>query len=165
MNSINSFFSPLSTSTGVTATRKTPSAFDVNSAEFGPTAAAAIGVAAVATDAASATLSLSNAGLQKFSDFASPVIDTVENAFSAVGNEATSLVHDVEDGMKKAYGAVADTVSSVVSKVEHVASSIEDDVSSVASAVGNAATSLKDGVESIADSAGHYLAVGVSALT
>jgi phage-related protein len=56
-------------------------------------------------------------------------------------------------------------VSSVVSKVEHVASSIEDDVSSVASAVGNAATSLKDGVESIADSAGHYLAVGVSALT
>jgi phage-related protein len=165
MSSVNSFLpSSNGASPAVSSARKTPTAFEINSKEFGPTAATAIGVAAAATDAASATVSFSDAALKKLSDIAQPVVDGIENAVSSVGKEFSSIGHTIENDVKKAYGAVSDTVSSVAAKAEGVASSVEDEVSSIASSLGNAASYVKDEVSSAADTATHYIAAGLNAL-
>jgi phage-related protein len=164
MTSVSSFLSPtIAGFSGVGSTSKTPTAFDINAGEFGPTVASAIGVAAAATDAASATYSFSDEGLKKLSDLATSAADGVENAVAGVGNTLSKIGHEVEDDVKKAYGVVKNSVSTVVSKVENAASSVEDEMGSVASAIGDAASYVKDEIASAADSAGHFLAAGVSA--
>jgi len=165
MTSINSFL-PSASSSNIAASgvKKTPTAFDINSAEFGPTAATAIGVAATATDAVGSTVSFSKEGLSKLVDMADSAVDSVENAISGAGKELSTLGHDIADEFKKAYGAVEHTASSVVSAVEDAASTVENAVSSAASAVGDAATYVKDGVSAVADKASYYAAAGLGAL-
>jgi hypothetical protein len=165
MTSVSSFLPPsIAGYSGVSSTPKTPTAFDVNAGQFGPTVATAIGVAAAATDAASATYSFSDEGLKKISDLASSAVDGVENAFSSAGTTLSNFGHSVENDLKKAYGVVKDSMATAASKAEDMASSVEDEVSSVASAVGDAASYVKDEMVSAADNVGHFLAAGVSAL-
>ena len=165
MTSVNTFFASSGSPTaGVSTARKTPTAFDINSKEFGPTAATAIGVAAAATDAASATYSFSSEAMKKLGNMADSAIDTVENAFSGVGKELSSIGNTIENDAKKAYNAVSDTVSTVVDKVEGAASSVEDELSPVTTAIGNAASYVKDELASAADSATHFIAAGLNAL-
>jgi phage-related protein len=165
MSSVNTFLTPSSASTaGVSAARKTPTAFDINSQEFGPAGATMVGVAAAATDAASETVSFSGTALKKLGEMAGSAIDSVENAFTGAGKELSSIGNAIENDVKKAYGAVSDTVSSVASKVESAASSAEDEVSSVASSIGDAASYVGDGISSAADTVTHYIAAGLNAL-
>jgi phage-related protein len=165
MTSISSFLPSASNSTtAANGVKKTPTAFDINAKEFGPTAATAIGVAAAATDAVGSTVSFSKESLSKLADLAGSAVDGVETAITGVGDSLSTLGHDVADEFKKAYGAVEHTVSSVVSAVEDAADTLEDGVSSMASAVGDAASYVKDGVTAAADKATFYAAAGLNAL-
>ena len=165
MTSISSFLpSASSSTTAANGIKKTPTAFEINSKEFGPTAATAIGVADAATEAVGSTVSFSEQGLSKLADLAGSAVDSVESAISGVGDSLSTLGHDVADEFKKAYGAVEHTVSSVVSAVEGAASSVEDSVSSVASAVGDAASYVKEEVTAAADKVTFYAAAGLNAL-
>src|SRR3978361_753326 len=105
MTSVSSFLPPsIAGYSGVSSTPKTPTAFDVNAGEFGPGIATAIGVAAAATDAASATYSFSDEGLKKFSDMANSAVDGVENAVAGIGTALSKIGSAVEDDVRKAYG-------------------------------------------------------------
>jgi phage-related protein len=182
--SISSIANSSSDSYVAPANRKMPTAFDVNSQEFGPVAATAIGVAAAATDAAGATVSFSSEGLKRLADLGNSAESAVEGVFTGIGNEISSLGHDVKDGVEKAYHAVENTFSSAVGSVEGAISSVEDSVSSglsavksaiitpvedsissVASAVGDAASYVTDEVSAAASKAAGYISLGVSALT
>jgi hypothetical protein len=150
MSAISSYLSAPASSVEASAAKKTPTAFEINSAQFGPAAATAIGLTAAATDvmatAASATYSFSSDGLKKLSDLVGDAAQGVEGAVTGLGDELSSIGRDAEAEVKKAYGAVSDSVSSV------------------ASAVGEAASFVKDEVVSAADAAGQLLAGGISAL-
>jgi phage-related protein len=134
--------------TSISATSMTPTAYEINSKEFGPTAASAIdvlaGAADAATDAVSSTVSLTGEGLKRLSAFAGSAMDTVENAASGAGTELASMGRDVEADLKKAYGAVSSSVSSAVSNVEDFASSVGSGLASVASAAGDVVSFLKN---------------------
>jgi phage-related protein len=142
----------------VSSPKKTPSAFEINSKEFGSTAATAIDAAATAVDAASSTVSFSTEGLKRLSSMAGSAVDAVEGAMSDLGSEISSLARDATDEVKKAYHAVESSISSVVTGVESAVTSVEDTVSS-------AVTAVEDGISSVVNKTAGYAALGVSALS
>jgi phage-related protein len=131
----------------VSATSTTPTAYTVNSQEFGPTAASVIdlaaGAASAVTGAVGSTVSITEEGLKRLSDFAGSAVDTVEDAVSGVGTALSSIGRDVEADVKKVYGAVSNSVSSAVSNVEDFASNVGDDLASVGSAAGDVVSFIK----------------------
>lgn len=141
---------------------RTPSAFEVNSKAFGPTAAAAIGVAAKAADVASATVSFSSDGLQRL---ASEIGGAWDGAVDAVGD----AVDSVEDGIASlGHGAmdmVTDAYQSVEDGVESVADSVEHAYDEAADVVGGAYDSVKSGLSSAVGTAAGYVSMLASALT
>jgi phage-related protein len=144
MTTISSFLPSFS---GTTSANRTPTPYEINARQFGPVGATAIGVAAQATDMASATATFSADGLKKLSDLAGSAVDSVEGAISEVGDGLASIGHTIADDATKAYRAVADTANAVVS------------------GIGDAVQSVEDGVASAASSAAGYVALGISALT
>jgi phage-related protein len=135
----------------VSSSCRTPTAFEVNSKTFGPTAAAAIGIAAKATDAVSSTVSFSSDGLGRLASEIGEAVDSVQDGISSLG-------HGAMDAVGSAYQSVEDGVESAVDSVEHVYDEAAD-------AVGDALTSVKNGLSSAVGTAAGYVSMLASALT
>ena len=125
MSSINFLPSGAAASTAQTAAckRAAPSAFEVNTAKYGPVAASAIGVAQAAVPAASSVVSFSQAAMKELGAAADSVSDTV-GAAVAVYDQGVKLAHSVEsaadavgDVVGSATGAVTDGLMTAASNV------------------------------------------------
>jgi phage-related protein len=152
VSSLNSISSPC----------RTPTAFEVNSKTFGPTAAAAIGVAAKATDAVSSTVSFSSDGLQRLAgeigEAWDGAVDAVGDAVDSVEDGIAGLGHGAMDAVTDAYHSIEGGVESVADSVEHVYDEATD-------AVGDAFSSVKSGLSSAVGTAAGYVSMLASALT
>lgn len=108
-NSISSSLSlapRLASTANTAAARKPLGSYELNTREFGPVAANAIGMAQAAGHGVSTICTLSREGLAE------------------LGEAAQDLVDEVVDGVSDAAQAVSDTVSSAASAVGDAASSV-----------------------------------------
>lgn len=100
-------------------TGKTP--FELNSDAFGPVAASAIGLAQVAADAASSTVTFSEQALQSLSNTAHEAVNAVEDVASEVGQAVGTAYHSVTDAGSSAMSAVGQAASSLYGAIGDVA--------------------------------------------
>ena len=87
--------------------------FEINSKEFGPVAAAAIGVAQATGDAAGTVCSISNTGLHKLGALAEDSVELLEDAAQTVYSPIAKAGQAIGHGLSEAGSAVADAAGSV----------------------------------------------------
>lgn len=162
MSSINFLSSGASPQISPTAPgkRPAPSAFELNSARFGPVAASAIGVAQATVPAASAVVSFSQAALKELSDAAEGVsdavgeaVDFVEDGVSSLADGIVSLAHDGAEALESA----CDEGAKFVASVEHA-------VDSATTVIGDATSAVTDGLKTAMGNVAGYALLGAASV-
>jgi hypothetical protein len=151
MSSINFLPSGAAAATAQSAAckRTAPSAFEVNTAMYGPVAASAIGVAQAAAPAASSVVSFSQAALKELASAADSVSDTVGDAVDFVG-----------EGLSSVAGAAVAAYDQGV-KLAH---SVENAADAVGDVVGSATGAVTDGLMTAASNVAGYALLGAAGL-
>jgi phage-related protein len=121
--------------------------------------------APVASDSPSATVTLSNQALDKFSAAVEDTGSTVGNALHAVGQAFEDGVNAVGDGIQDVEDAVVEGWHSVEDTVEDGYNEVRQEVESVAHAVGQAAIAAYDAVANATDRAVSYVTMAGQAVS
>lgn len=142
LNSTSSIASrPVTTPQGVTRT-----AFEQNSAQFGPVAASAIGAAQALGEVASATVSWSEEALSQAGQAISDGEQAVEDQVKAWGLDLQEGMEDMVDAGEAVFDEVIDEGKALGQGVGHAATALYDTVSGWGR---DAASALSSGVQAV----------------
>lgn len=111
INSISSSWLPQIASNSIPKSQQ--GSFEINSKEFGPVAATAIGVTQAAEEAAGTVCSISSSGLHKLGALAEDGVELLEDAAQAVYSPVAKAARTIGHGLSEAGSAVADAAGSV----------------------------------------------------
>lgn len=130
--------------------------FEINSREFGPVAAGAIGAAQTVRDAGQTLYSFSAAGLDKLSQAAS-------EAGAAVGEGLGDAVELASDGVAAITGGLTQLAEVVEQTASEVAGTVSRTSSEVVDSVESAASQTLDTLAEASSTVAGYAALGIAA--
>jgi len=175
MSSISALSSNMA-NPGIASTQKKPlGAFEVNSKQYGPVVATAMGVAQATGEAAHAGVSFSAEALKRLHDAGDALADAAGAAWDGTVASVHDLAQGIEQGLSDGYHSVMDEASEIGSDIQDavqqayawgqsVEHSVADAASSVTQSVEDAASAVTDTLGDIVDSAASYVAMGLSVL-